>query len=188
MSITTKRGDDGETDLLFSRRVPKTHPRVAACGDIDELNAVLGLVRVSESLDPEMARFIAGLQRELFALMGEIATDPSDLARYAEAGFSPITQSMVEVLSNEAARLEASFEKRFKGWEVPGEGGTYCAAYLDLARTVARRAERAVAGILSTDPALSVEPLRYLNRLSDLLWLMARHESALATEKKPARE
>lgn len=181
MSITTKRGDDGETDLLFGRRVSKTHPRVAACGEIDELNAALGLVRVSGPRDAERARFIGGIQKELFVLMGEIATDPADLGRFEKAGFSPVTAEMVGVLAGEAGRLEAEFAERFHGWAVPGESASTCAAHLDLARAIARRAERAVAGILKDDPALSPEPLRYLNRLSDLLWLLARHEGALAS-------
>jgi len=183
MSITTQRGDDGETDLLFGRRVSKTHPRVAACGDLDELNAALGLVRVAGPLDATASAFIGGVQKELFVLMGEIATDPADLARFSSAGFTPVTSAMVDALGREAARLEDAFAERFKGWAVPGEGGTLCAAYLDLARTIARRAERAVAGLLKDAPALSLEPLRYLNRLSDLLWLLARHDSALANAR-----
>ncbi len=180
MSITTQRGDDGETDLLFSRRVPKTHPRVAACGDIDELNAALGLVRVSNPLDPSAVGFIAGVQKDLFVLMGEIATDPADRERFEKAGFSPVTAGMVEALAKEARRVESAFAERFMGWAVPGASANVCSAYLDLARTIARRAERAVAGILERDDSLNREPLRFLNRLSDLLWLLARNENALA--------
>ena len=170
MSIITKTGDQGTTALLYNRRVSKCHPRVVASGDIDELNASLGLVRTT-STDEELRAQILAIQQELISLMGEIATLPEDTARYLKDGFPRVTSAMTARLEGHAKQLEA--EKVVgKGWATPGANAI--AAALDLARTVCRRAERSVCALKEGNEFLNPEILVYLNRLSDLLWLWAR--------------
>lgn len=172
MSITTTTGDDGETALMFGRRVSKTHPRIAAAGEIDELNAALGMAR-AHSTDARTTAAIAACQGELIGLMGELATLPEDHPRYAAAGWQRVTAREIGALTEEAAALEKELNTRFHGWAVPGADTTLCGAALDVARAVCRRAERAVLTVGG--------PVRehhvYLNRLSDFLWLLARREA-----------
>jgi len=171
MSICTKRGDKGHTDLMFSKRVSKTDPRVEACGAADELNAVLGIVRNSNVSD-EMKKWVDEVQRRLVGLMGVIATHEDDHDKYADAGYTGIEPEDVAWL--EALISEAETEKgiKFKGWARPGEAGAMAGAYLDLARTVCRRAERSLWSI--DDDFLATSRL-FMNRLSDALWLVARN-------------
>jgi cob(I)alamin adenosyltransferase len=173
LSISTKKGDGGETDLMFGRRVSKSDQRVAANGAVDELNAALGLVRVSGCSRMIGGEMVPAFQDELIILMGELATDPVDLERYLEAGFTQVSEEMVARLGGEVDRIERDFVITFKGWALPGEAGSARAAHLDMARTICRRAEREVV-LLGAENA---EIVRYLNRLSDLLWLLARLES-----------
>ena len=98
MAITTKRGDYGETDLMFGRRVPKDHPRVVAVGAIDELNANLGIVRVSSKDVGEITEKIEHIQNDLIILMGEIITLPEDLDLYQEKGFERFEEKRTEIL------------------------------------------------------------------------------------------
>jgi cob(I)alamin adenosyltransferase len=174
MSITTQRGDGGETDLMFGRRVPKTHPRVIACGEADELNAALGLARAQSTRD-RITAAIAARQAELIAVMGELATDDADLDRYRTDSYPCLTAAVVEALTVESCGLEAELKERFTHWATPGADSTTCGAALDMARAVCRRAERAA---VAAAPA-NREIIRYLNRLSDFLWLLARWESRL---------
>lgn len=167
MSIATKTGDKGETSLMYGRRVPKTDSRVAAYGAVDELNATLGLARATNS-DSTVAREIETVQKELITVMGELATAEEDIERYTGDGFAVTTSAMVERLTNRVDEIEKDKLPPQKGWATPG--ATVGAASLDLARTTCRRAERAVAAITPRNG----EILRYLNRLSDLLWLLAR--------------
>ena len=95
MAITTKRGDYGETDLMFGRRVPKDHPRVVAVGAIDELNANLGIVRV---LSQDAGEIIEHIQNDLIILMGEISTLPEDLDLYQKKGFERFEEKRTEIL------------------------------------------------------------------------------------------
>ena len=180
MSITTQRGDGGETELMFGRRVAKTHPAVAAYGEVDELNAALGMARVF-STRAVITEAIAARQAELIGLMGELATAPEDRARYAAAGYARLTPATVDALTAATAALEAELATRFNGWATPGADTTPCGAALDLARAVCRRAERAVLAAGEPNPDI----VRHLNRLSDFLWLAARSE-ALASA--PASE
>ena len=166
VSIATKTGDSGETSLMYGRRVPKTDPRVEACGCIDELNAALGMVRVADQ-GSSFAEQILAIQKELVTIMGELATAAEDIDRYRKNGFSLTTAAMVDRLTNAVDELEKDKNLYGKGWVMPGN--TPLSAALDFARTVCRRAERRVAG-LNANP----EILRYLNRLSDLCWLLAR--------------
>src|SRR4051812_46671222 len=105
MSIATKTGDSGETSLMYGRRVPKDDARVDACGCVDELNAALGLARVSVS-DSFVAERIYAVQKELIILMGELATAPEDLARYTKDGFRLTTSEMVDGLTAAIDDLE----------------------------------------------------------------------------------
>lgn len=172
MSIATKTGDSGETSLMYGRRVSKTDPRVDAYGCVDELNAALGLVRVTSS-DEFITKQIYAVQKELIIVMGELATAPEDLGRYTKDGFQLTTAAMVDRLTAMIEDLEKDKLLHFKDWAIPG--GTPVSAALDLARTTCRRAERRVASLLVTASDFNGEILRYLNRLSDLCWLLGRY-------------
>ena len=168
MSIVTKTGDEGETSLMYGRRVSKTDPRVEAYGCVDELNAALGLVRaVSEN--EFVAKEILAAQKDLITLMGELATAREDIDRYVKDGFKLTTVLMVDRLTSVIVELEKDKSLYPKDWVIPG-GNTVSAA-LDFARTTCRRAERSVAALKD----LNGEILRYLNRLSDLCWILARY-------------
>jgi cob(I)alamin adenosyltransferase len=168
MSIVTKTGDEGETSLMYGRRVSKTDPRVEACGCVDELNAALGLVRaVSEN--EFVAKEILAAQKDLIILMGELATAREDNNRYVKDGFKLTTTSMVDHLTSVIVDLEKDKSLYPKDWVLPG--GNVVSAALDFARTTCRRAERSVAALKD----LNGEMLRYLNRLSDLCWILARY-------------
>jgi cob(I)alamin adenosyltransferase len=172
MSIATKTGDGGETSLMYGRRVPKTNARVEAYGSVDELNAALGLARASAS-DPFANGQIEAIQKELITVMGELATAPEDLDRYTKDGFPLTTAPMTDRLTAAVDDLEKNRLGKFQGWAVPG--ATVEGAALDLARTICRRAERRVAGLPGSGETSNAEILRYLNRLSDLCWLLARY-------------
>jgi len=176
MSISTRKGDEGQTDLLFGCRLAKSHPRVHALGAVDELNAALGPLRIAAKRDETLA-IIPHVQRWLITLMGELATPPGEEARYAETHPDRILNDKVEWLDTHVATLEAGGALKFKGWALPGEAGVMSGAYADLARVACRRAERSVIDLLSTpDEVPNAEVIRFLNRLSDLLWLLARWE------------
>jgi cob(I)alamin adenosyltransferase len=170
MSIVTKTGDGGTTALMYGRRVPKSHPRVEACGAVDELNAALGLARATAQ--PTFIQEQLGLiQKDLVALMGELATTLEDLPRYQKDGFSLVAPAMTSRLETLVKDIE-SRNIRFEDWVMPGEN--LVSAALDVARTVCRRAERRVCALSDAGQLQNPETLAYLNRLSDLLWLMAR--------------
>lgn len=180
MSITTKRGDEGETDMLFGCRVMKSHPRVHALGAVDELNAALGVLRVT-ALREKTKTFVGEIQKWLIALMGELATPPGQENRYAETHPERIDGTKIEFLDGWVTRLEKDGCLQFKGWALPGEAGVLSGAHADVARTVCRRAERFVIDLEATKDAVpNAEIARFLNRLSDVLWLMARWEERAA--------
>lgn len=170
MSIATKTGDAGQTSLMYGRRVPKTDPRVDAYGCVDELNAAFGLVRSAPNASL-LAEQILVIQKELVTVMGELATAPEDLARYEKDDFGLTTSAMVDRLTGAVDELEKDKALYGKGWAMPGH--TPLAAALDMARTICRRAERRVAALDGKEHSIA-EVLRYLNRLSDLCWLLAR--------------
>ena len=174
MSIVTKTGDAGETSLMYGRRVAKNDPRVEAYGAVDELTAALGLARAG-TLDKLLANEILAVQKDLIVVMGELATAAEDLDRYAKDGFHVTTGAMADRLTAVITDLEKDESLYPKDWVIPG--GNPTSAALDIARTTCRRAERRVAALDNVNP----EIVRYLNRLSDLCWILARH-----TEKKPA--
>lgn len=170
MSIATKTGDSGTTALMYGRRVPKSHPRVEACGTVDELNAALGLARATAEHDFVRENLLA-IQKDLVVLMGELSVQPEDLERYAKDGYPPVTPGMTAKLDALVHEIEAQ-NISFKGWATPG--ATKNSAALDMARTVCRRAERRVSALKEAGELKNAEILIYLNRLSDLLWLFAR--------------
>ncbi|OFW01082.1 MAG: ATP:cob(I)alamin adenosyltransferase [Acidobacteria bacterium RIFCSPLOWO2_02_FULL_68_18] len=166
MKIYTKTGDGGETSLFDNTRVSKADPRVEAYGDIDELNACLGAVRAA-GVGPDIGAALEGIQKELFALGARLA-DPS--ARIAgRVKKAAVAEADVEWLEQVIDDLEGELPS-LRRFILPG--GCAAGALLHLARTVCRRAERRVVGL----GAGAVEPIliAYLNRLSDLLFVMAR--------------
>jgi cob(I)alamin adenosyltransferase len=178
MSIITGRGDQGQTDLMFGKRIEKTSMRVEVLGTIDELNAALGLARAA-GLEQEVEEIVDRVQDMLVGLMGQLACQPGDEERYAAAGYqSLLVEDQVWV-----EKTAKAFEKRgvtFKGWARPGVEHSIGRAGLDVARTVARRSERAVLQLheillLKEDGSEVPEHIRlFFNRLSDLLWILAR--------------
>jgi cob(I)alamin adenosyltransferase len=166
--IYTKTGDDGTTGLLFGGRVAKDSALPSAYGSVDEAQAVLGLARVHAI--GELERLLVPLMRDLWVLMAELATAPENRERL-EPGVTAVSQEMIDALETRIDELDGTFQPPTE-FVVPG--GNVTAAWLDLARTVVRRAERLALAAAPT-PSL-VGP--YLNRLSDLLWMMARHQDA----------
>jgi cob(I)alamin adenosyltransferase len=164
-SITTRRGDAGETGLGGGGRVSKADARVEAYGAIDELNTTIGLARTLCD-DAEIRAVLRAIQRELFAVGSAISTKPE-----ARKPIPAIPDEMV-------ARLDAlveCFENEpgvLRDWSIPGEYRG--SAALDVARTIARRAERAVVRYVTGGGVVQPTVLAYLNRLSDVLWIAAR--------------
>ena len=172
MSIVTKTGDKGETSLMYGRRVPKSDLRVDAYGCIDELTAALGVAR-SVSTDNFVSDEILAAQKDLIAVMGELATAPGDLERYIKDGFNVTTAEMVDRITAVISSLELDKSLYPKDWVIPG--GNAISAALDLARAICRRAERHIAGFSTSEKNLNPQILRYVNRLSDLCWVLARY-------------
>lgn len=158
------------TGLMFNRRVSKADPRVEAYGSVDELNAALGMARATTA-ESFVRESLLGVQSDLVVLMGELATAPEDLEQYVKAGYSLITPEATAKLDRLVAHLESQ-QVGFAGWAVPGE--TLQSAALEVARTTGRRAERRICGLREAGQPVNAEIVVYLNRLSDLLWLMAR--------------
>jgi cob(I)alamin adenosyltransferase len=172
MSIATKTGDAGETALMYGHRVPKTDPRVEAYGTVDELNAALGLVRATAS-EGIVRDVVLATQKELITLMGELAVADQDRSRYLKDGYEVVTDSMVDRLTEVVNDLEQNYHVDFKHWATPGY--SLSSAALDLARTTCRRAERRVVGLSDGTNYVNPASIRFLNRLSDILWLFARY-------------
>ena len=171
MSIVTRTGDSGETSLMYGRRLSKADPRVAAYGCIDELTAALGLAR-SGSPDKLISDEILAAQKDLIVVMGELATAPSDRDRYVKDGFQLTTTAMVDRVTAVILDLEKDKSLYPKDWVIPG--ATAPSASLDFARATCRRAERHIAALSTTEKDFNPEILRYVNRLSDLCWILAR--------------
>jgi ATP:cob(I)alamin adenosyltransferase len=172
MSIVTKTGDKGETSLMYGHRVSKGDARVDAYGCIDELTAALGLAR-SIATDKFISDEILAAQKDLIVVMGELATAPSDRERYAKDGFHITTSTMVDRVTTVIDDLEKDQSLYPKDWVIPG--GTPVSAALDFARATCRRAERHITALSMNEKDFNTEILRYLNRLSDLCWLLGRH-------------
>ena len=182
MSIATKTGDAGETALMYGRRVPKMHRRVEAYGAVDELNAALGLFRATAQHSLIRERVYA-VQKELVVLMGELAVADEDRARYQNDGFELVNSDMVERLTAIVDDLEKNHQVTYKHWATPGQNLE--SAALEVARTTCRRAERRVVALADSAEYVNPESIRYLNRLSDVLWLFARYAE---TTKEDVRQ
>jgi cob(I)alamin adenosyltransferase len=155
---------------MYNRQVSKCHPRVEAYGAVDELNAAIGLARAAAQHDL-LRDNLTTIQKDLVVLMGELATVAEDLPRYVKDGHSLVTPAMTSSLEKWIAELEAA-QVSGKGWAMPGANTS--SAALDLARTVCRRAERRACALQETGQLHNPEIIVYLNRLSDLLWVLAR--------------
>jgi cob(I)alamin adenosyltransferase len=164
--IYTKTGDDGTTGLLFGGRARKDSRQIELNGVVDEAQAALGLARAETVPGTEAHERITALTRDLYVLMAEVATAPEN-RRKLKAGSSLVTPDMV-------GALEAAIDDLLQRFEMPSDftipGENRVAAALDFARTIVRRAERIA---VAEPPGDSLVPV-YLNRLSDLLWAMAR--------------
>jgi cob(I)alamin adenosyltransferase len=174
-SIATMRGDGGQTGLAGGVRVSKSALRVEAYGNVDELTSTLGFAR-SICADPALQELALQVQRELFQVGAALATPPESSPGIRKGPQSaraqaPVTQEMVDRLTAEVHRIEA-LDGILSDWSVPG-ASTPAAAF-DVARTVCRRAERGVVRLLEAGEQTAPAVLPYLNRLSDLLWLIGR--------------
>lgn len=169
MKIYTGTGDHGDTSLFSGQRVRKTHPRVAAYGTLDELNSILGAA-VAAGPKPPVREAVIALQMRLFDLCADLATvlKPGQYPRISDKTITKIERAMDEI--------SALLPKK-KGFLLPG--GTPAACQLHIARTVARRAEREALLAVEATP-IAREPMVYLNRMSDYLFLLACHENYLS--------
>ena len=167
MKIYTRTGDQGETGLFGGARVPKDDIRVESYGTVDEANAAIG-VALSTGKSPGIRRVLEDVQADLFTLGAELASTPD---KTVNTGVDLLDDADIERFEHEIDALERDLPE-LKSFVLPG--GSPQAARLHLARTTCRRAERGVVA-LAAHEAVRPEILRYLNRLSDLLFVMARH-------------
>ncbi len=176
MRIYTRKGDDGTTGLLYGGRVRKDDPMPAAYGDVDEAQSAMGVARAHAPRGGELDELLVSLERDLWVLMADLATDAPNRSKL-EAGKTLVTAEMV-------SRLEVEIDSHTKQTDMPFEfvvpGEEPVAAFLDLARAVVRRAERSCLSAA----AEGSEVVAYLNRLSDLLWTLARWQEGTSL---PAR-
>ncbi len=179
--VTTGTGDTGYTGLLGSQRVPKYDPRPDTFGTVDEATSALGLARAT-TRDETAREVILHMQRDLYVLMAELATLPENQAAIGMA----ITADHVRWLEETEERLKTAVEIPNK-FVIPGD--TLDGAALDLARTIIRRAERMTVRLLHDGVITNAETVRYLNRLSDVVFILARYLEAKqggSTEAMPA--
>lgn len=173
VKIYTRAGDDGSTGLLYGGRVAKDSGVPVACGTVDEAQACIGLARAECPRGSELDELLVGVSRDLWVLMAELATAPQNRGKRT-AGETLVTAEMVTALEGRIDEVSERFEPSTE-FAVPGQNRT--AALLDVARTVVRRAER-VTLAATTDGS---HVLAYLNRLSDLLWALARWQEGDTT-------
>lgn len=182
MPIYTRSGDDGTTGLLFGGRVRKDAAPIELLGAVDEAQAVLGVARAELARGGELDLLLVALERDLWVLMAEVATAPRNRKRLVP-GTTLVTEEMVAALEQRIDELSARHPPPAE-FVVPGQSRV--SALLDLARTVVRRAERLAgkAGLVSSQGSLVVP---YLNRLSDLAWVLARGQDGehLAARQVP---
>ena len=166
MKIYTRKGDDGTTGLLYGGRVRKDDPAPAAYGDVDEAQAAIGVARAHTQRGGELDELLVSIERDLWVLMADLATDEANRDKLTPE-VSLVTQGMVD-------RLESTIDEYSARTELPAEfvvpGQEPVSAFLDLARTVVRRAERSSLAAVSGGSLV----VAYLNRLSDLIWTLAR--------------
>ena len=181
MEIYTRKGDDGTTGLLHGGRVAKDSQLPTAYGAVDEAQAAIGLARAESERGGELDQLLVRLERDLWVVMAELATDPARRDRL-EPGRSRVTAEMVTALEGLIDATNARFEPPTE-FVVPGQ--TRQAALLDVARTVVRRAERDAVKAAAVEGSHVVP---YLNRLSDLVWTLARWQEghSLATRTAPS--
>jgi len=176
MKIYTRKGDDGTTGLLYGGRVPKDSAAPAAYGDVDEAQAVLGTARAEAGVDTKLDALLVGIERDLYVLMAELAT-AAENRRKLTPGTTLVTAEMVNVLEHTIDDISARFAAPTE-FVIPG--GNRVAALLDVGRTVVRRAERSALAV-AVDGSYVVP---YLNRLSDLLWTLARWQEGTSLISK----
>lgn len=169
MKIYTKTGDDGTTGLFGGQRVSKDHIRIDAYGSVDELNSVIGLVRAFNTEASSFDELLGTIQETLFVVGADLAT-PTRKDR-ANISIPRVTQEDLECLESAIDRLEASLPP-LKHFIMPG--GSPAGAALHMARTVARRAERQIVTLVREEPETGELVIQYVNRLSDLLFVLAR--------------
>lgn len=169
--LYTRTGDAGETGLLYGGRVSKADPRVETYGAVDEADSAMGLARALAQ-DQRVKEILLRAQRELFTVAAELATAPEHYETF-KRHFKPVTPEQTAQLEEtiEALKLEVELPRAFI---IPGASAA--SAALDLARTVLRRAERRVVALKEAGLLANEENLRYLNRLGDLLFILARYE------------
>ena len=182
-AVATGRGDDGTTGLLYGGRIAKDDPRTEAYGTVDEAVAALGVARHELTVAglKDLAESVLRWQRELFVVGAELATNPSARDRLQD-GTTRISEEMLEGVETELRGLEERMTMP-REFVVPGE--TRASAALEVARAVLRRAERRIVTLNRAGDLDSAWLLPYVNRLADLLWVMARSaeqaEQAVAT-------
>ncbi len=179
--IYTRTGDDGTTGLLYGTRISKADPAAEAYGSVDETVADIGVARAF-SPDPELGRILLELQRALFVVGADLATNPAE-RRKLRPGVSLVTADMVARLEELIDRHEAHLPREFV---VPG--GNPVSAALDVARVTCRRAERRTVALREAGAEVNPEAARYLNRLSDLLFALARWQTEGTDEPSRSRE
>jgi cob(I)alamin adenosyltransferase len=180
MSISTMRGDGGETSLAGGVRVSKASERVETYGTIDELISSLGFAR-SICEDADIAALTKSIQQDLFKIGSSLAT-PTESPKPQV----PIEPSLVDGLTTEVHRIEA-IDGILADWSIPGEHRA--AAAFDVARTICRRAERALVRLQEGGVAVQPAVLAYVNRLSDLVWLFGRkleHDAGVSSSLRDA--
>ncbi|MEM7792112.1 MAG: cob(I)yrinic acid a,c-diamide adenosyltransferase, partial [Verrucomicrobiota bacterium] len=169
-TIATKRGDGGNTFLLSGQCVSKADLRLRAYGTVDELSATLGLCRVHAYKD-KVQVLLHTIQAELVQLMGELATEDAHVEKYLANATEPISEEHVAAFDREIQKIE-SRSGGFNGWQYSGE--TVAQSFFELARTTCRRAEREIVCLRESNVQVRPVILSYMNRLSDLLWLLGR--------------
>jgi len=178
--IDTKTGDDGTTGLFYGGRVSKADPRPRAYGAVDEAQAALGMVRALGNLGPGEDQLVIDLESDLYVAMAELATLPENRRKLVDAR-SRVTGNMVTA-------LEAQIGKYYEGFAMPTEfvipGSSPTSSLFDFARAVVRRAERETVALEEAGS----EVVRYLNRLSDLLWTLARWHEHDAIRSRQLRD
>ena len=166
MRMWTGKGDDGTTGLLYGDRVRKDDPAPAAYGAVDEAQAALGVARAEAAPGSELDQVLVHVERDLYVCMAELATAPAKRDKLT-SGQSLVTPEMVSAIEERTTSLAARFDMPSE-FVLPGENRT--SALLEVARTVVRRAERASVGVAGDGSSV----LPYLNRLSSLVWVLAR--------------
>lgn len=184
MKIYTRKGDDGTTGLWYGGRVQKASARPEAYGSVDEAGSALGLARAAADRGTDLYADLLRMQGELFVAGAELATAPIAADRL-EPGVSKITEEMVE-------RLERDIDRYMEQVDLPPKfvlpGGTELSARLDVARATIRRAERRVSALAADGDLADDTVLRYLNRLADALFALARYADEPSPELFQGRE